>query len=271
MRHSGTRIAVERCSDVQRSFPLIEDALDDEPFPQICLALAMRFSQVPFAAYCRHEQTTSGHVELTRAAWDGSRLRFRRRSGELPFNERAWDTWDMLELRLCDGEFLVCDEVVSPLRRYYHELLDEMREAAAAGDMAGALFFADAAGALPDCADLPEAAFERGLVAEHLRRCGIRRVRELWTSEVPKDLREELKASEPVAETPLGGGRFVLQAQDVGFMIVDTADGSVVGEGSSYFNSEPTRVVHDFLVLSGGRYFLIDWEYVVEPPLANMW
>ena len=87
MHRSGTRVVVERCSDIQRSFPLIEGALDDEPFPQICLACALRFPQVPFAAYCRYEQTTSGFVALTRAAWDGSRLRFRRHAGELPFNE----------------------------------------------------------------------------------------------------------------------------------------------------------------------------------------
>lgn len=271
MRRSGTRIVVERCSDIQRSFPLTEGALNDEPFPQICLACASRFPQVPFAAYCRHEQTTSGFVELTRAAWDGDRLRFRRHSGELPFDERAWDTWEMLELRLCDGELSVCDEVVSPLRRHCHELLDEMREAAAAGDVAGALYFADAAEALPGCAGLPQVAIERGLAAEHLRRCGVRRVRELWAREVPQELRDELEASEPVSELPLGGGRFVLQAQDVGFAIIDTDDGSVAGESSQCFNREPTRVAHDFLVCSGGRYFLIDWEYVVEPPLANMW
>ena len=271
MRRSGTRVVIQRCSDIQRSFSLTEDALDDEPFPQICLACALRFPQVPFAAYCRHEQTTSGFVELTRAAWDGSRLRFRRHSGELPFDEMAWDTWDMLDLRFCDGAYVTCDEAASPLKRHYLELLDEMREAAAAGDVAGALYFADAAEALPGCADLPQIAIERGLAAEHLRRCGVRRVRELWTSQVPEGLRDELAASESVTEMPLGGGRFVLQAKDAGFVIVDTGDGSVVGEGGHYFNSEPTRVAHDFLVYSGGRYFLIDWEYVVEPPLANMW
>lgn len=271
MRRRGTRVVVERCSDIQRSFSLTEAALADEPFPQVCLACALRFPQVPFAAYCRFEQATSGFVELTRAAWDGSRLRFRRHSGELPFDERAWDTWDMLELRLCDGEFLACEEVSSPLRRHYCELLDEMREAAEAGDVAGALYFADAAEALPGCADLPQAALKRGLVAERLQRCGVRRVRELWTREVPEELRGELEAAEPVTQTPLGGGRFVLHAQDVGFAIVDTNDGSVVGEGRHSFNHDPTRVIHDFLVLSGGRYYLIDWEYVVEPPLDSMW
>lgn len=271
VHRSGARVVVERCSDIQRSFALTEGALDDEPFPQICLACAQRFPQVPFAAYCRHEQTTSGFVELTRAAWDGDRLRFRRHSGELPFDERAWDTWNMLELRFSDGAYVVCNEVVSPLKCHYLELLDEMREAVEAGDVAGALYFADAAEALPGCADLPQVAIERGLAAEHLRRCGVRCVRGLWTREVPQDLRDELAASEPVTETPLGGGRFVLRANDVGFSIIDTDDGSLAGESSHRFNDEPTRVAHDFLVYSGGRYFLIDWEYVVEPPLANMW
>ncbi len=271
MERRGTRLVVTRCADVQRSFPLREAALDDEPFPQICLAYATRYPQVPFAAYCRYEQTTSGFVELTRAAWDGDCLRLRRNAGELPFDERAWDTWDMLELRYCDGEYLACDELPSPLRRHYEELLDEARQAGLAGDVAGALYFLDAAEALPGCGELPQAALQRGLAAEHLRRHGVRRVRELWTSEVPQELRDELAASDPVTECPLGGGRFVLRAQDVGFRIVDTDDGSTAGEGCHYFSDEPTRVVHDFLVLSGGRYFLVDWKYNVQSPLEGMW
>ena len=271
MERRGTRLVVTRCADVQRSFPLLESALGDEPFPQICLAYATRFPQVPFAAYCRYEQTTSGYAQLTRAAWDGGCMRFRQNSGELPFNEKAWDTWDLLELRFYDGEWVAYEDVRSPLRRHYEELLDEAREAAAAGDTAGALYFLDAAEALPGCAELPQAAIQRGLVAEHLQRYGVERVRELWSEEVPEKLRDELVAAEPVMECPLGGGRFMLQAQDAGFLVVDTSDGSIAGEGSCSFGSGPTRIVHDYLLFSGNRYFLIDWKYVVEPPLENMW
>lgn len=271
MRRHGARIVVERCADIQRTITLKAGALDDEPFLQICLACAQRFPQVTFAAYSRYEQTTSGDVQLTRAAWDGDRLRFRQHGGALPFDETAWDTWDMLEVRFWDGEVVTCEEVVSPLVRHYRELLDEAAEARAAGDMAGMLYFADAAETLPGCADRPEAAILRGRMAEHLQRCGVRRVMELWTSQVPDDLREELAAAEPMTESPLGGGRFVLHAKDGGFEIVDTRDGSVAAEGHAGFNRNPTYVVHDFLVLSGGRYYLIDWEYTVEQPLADMW
>ena len=270
-RRRGTRVVVERCADVQGAFALRPDALNDEPFPQICLACATRFPQVPFAAYCRHEQTTSGAVELTRAAWDGERLRLRRLQGELPFDETAWDTWDMLELHLRDGELVVDDDVRSPLRRHYEELLDEACEAASAGDVAGALYLLAAAEALPGCAERPEAAIQRGLAANHLRRSGIRRVRALWTREVPEGLRDELAAAEPVTETSLDQGRFVLRASEGCFEVIDTRDGSVAGEGHDRFNREPTRVIHDFLVLSGGRYYLIDWEYVAEPPLTGTW
>jgi len=272
LERRGTCLVVKRCADILSPFALNESALNDEPFPQICLAYAMHFPQVPFTAYCRWEQTTSGAVVLTRVSWDGERMRFRQHSGDKPFDEtKVWDTWDMLELRLCDGELLVCKDAISPLERHYRELLDEARIAHEAGDSAGVLYFTEVAEALPGCKDRPEAALQRGFALEHLQRRGVRRVMELWTREVPEELRSGLASAEPLTEGPLGGGRFVLKAQEQGFVIVDSQDGSVVAEESDVWNHEPTRVVHDFLVLSGGRYFLIDWEYVVENPLETMW
>ena len=270
MHRRGTRVVVERCADIQVTFPLRPEALGDEPFPQICLACATRLPQVPFTAYCRNEQTTSGAVQLTRVSWNGERIRFRQLYGLLPFDERAWDTWSMLDLRLCDGKFVAC-ETVSPLERHYRELLDEAREASEAGDMAGALYFADAAEALPGCKDRFEAALQRGLACEHLQRSGIRRVMQLWSRDVPKELSDELDEASPVVEMPLGGGRFRLQVQELGFDIVDTRDGSVVAEQREVWSRGPTYIVHDFLVRSGDCHFLIDWEYVAQVPLANMW
>ena len=267
----GTRIVVSRCADIQGTFPLRLYALEDEPFPQICLALTLRFPQVRFAAYCRHEQTTSGSVQLTRAAWDGERLRLRQLAGDLPFDERTWDTWDMLDLRFCDGEIISCDEAVSPLEHHYRELLSEAREASDAGDTAGVLYFSDAAEALPGCKDRVDAALQRGLALEHVQRCGIRRIMPLWSSQVPDELAVELDAASPVSQTPLGGGRFELQAQEAGFIIVDTHGGAVIAEQRDVWGDEPTYVVRDFLVRSGSRTFLIDWEYVEQTPLENMW
>lgn len=272
LERRGTHLVVERCADIVYPFALNESALKSEPFPQICLAYAIRFPQVPFAAYCRWEQTTSGAVALTRVSWDGERMRFRRHSGDKPFDEtRIWDTWDMLGLRIDDSGFVVCEEAASPLERHYRELLDEARVAHEAGDAAGVLYFTEAAEALSGCESRPEAALLRGLALEHLQRKGVRRVMELRTREVPEELRSGLASAEPVTEGPLGGGRFVLKVQEQGFVIVDSDDGSVVAGESDVWNCEPTRVVHDFLVLSGGRYFLIDWEYVVENPLESMW
>ena len=270
MERRGSRVVVRRCADIQSSFALNEPALMEEPFPQICIAYAMRFPQVPFAAYCRWEQTVSGAVQLTRASWDTQRLRFRQFRGDLPCDEKAGDTWEILDVRFYDGEIKICDEAVSPLERHYRELLDELQEARIAGDVAGALYFADAAEALRGCEHRPEAAIQRGLACEHLRRYGVRRVMELRSRVLPQMLREELEKADPVLESPLGGGRFVLKAQERGFAISDTHDDSIVEEVSGW-SLEPIRVVHDFLVSAGDFYYLIDWHYTVEPPLETMW
>lgn len=266
-----TRVVLERCADVQQGFRLEPTWWDNEFFPQLCLAYATRFPQVPFAAYCWYEQTTSGYVQQTRASWNGERLRVRRLSAERPFKRDAWDSWDMLDLRVRDGRLVAEDDAVSPLERHYRALLAEAQEARAAGDAKGALTLADAAAALPGCAGRPEAVELRGLAGRHLARCGVRRILEVG-GKPSAELAGRLEGA-PVAhaekEVPLGEGRYVLQVFDRGFRVVGGADGEVAAEHRQAFFGFPdeVRVLDDFRVFVpdvalGHRQFLIDWDFV---------
>lgn len=148
LRRDRTNVILDRCDDVQWMVHL-GDWEPDDFFSQTCFSLARRFPQVPFVAYTRYEMTVDGYVRRTRASWNGERLQFRQIAGERPLDEDCWDTWEVYDWALAGGKLVRCEGSTSAVQKHFFALLDDAREAAAAGDARAALRFADGAAALP--------------------------------------------------------------------------------------------------------------------------
>lgn len=265
MVRDGRCITLGDLSYIQQTINLDSVYGYDEFFPQLCFALAMRYPQVCFTAYSRFEMNVSGAVERIRASWNGERLRFRKISGELPFDEDAWDTWDIYDWTLRDGTFEQVKEAQSLLQEHYFSMLEEARELAGAGDARAALRLVDDAIALPGC-PLAPAIEARAAVGRSLRRRGIRRFVNLSGS-TPKDLLE--RCERPLIELPMDVGTHVLRKSGRLVLDVDTATGTTNAE-LELWDDESKAYLLDGLyivdvpsVASVYRCYLVDWEYEV--------
>ena len=87
LKRRRTMLFIERCQDIARwdSFESPE-AL----FPQLCCAYVLRFPQVPFTAFYRHEMTVTGALLLYRVQYDGAVLHVQEKNGMWPMEEDDW-------------------------------------------------------------------------------------------------------------------------------------------------------------------------------------
>ena len=262
-----TRVELRGCHDVAGVFSLPE-AAEDEFFPQLCMACALRMPRAPFTGYFRHEETVSGSVQLTRANWDGSRLRMRQVVGDMPFDEDRWDTWDVYDWVLSDGRFEQVQDARSPLAEHCLGLLVEAEALGAAGDAHGALRLIADAMAIPGCEDRGEAVEVRSRVGESLRRRGVRAF-VCERGEVPEGL--VARCVRKLDEMPLDVGTHVLRREGSFVRDVDTADGRVCAEldlapwGSSVdvYLLDGFRLVELYGRSLVGRH-LVMWDYEGE-------
>ena len=261
LRRDRTNVILDRCDDVQWMVHL-GDWEPDDFFSQTCFSLARRFPQVPFVAYTRYEMTVDGYVRRTRASWNGERLQFRQIAGERPLDEDCWDTWEVYDWALAGGKLVRCEGSTSAVQKHFFALLDDAREAAAAGDARAALRFADGAAALPHCADRLEALLCRAEVGRSLRRRAVRRFVSLQSRDVPAQAKDARRIE--LTEMPLDVGSHVLHAQGDGVQDIDTAGGSVHAElhvfgMRTFFLVDGQYLVDDQQAVP--EWWFIDWEY----------
>ena len=107
LKRNRTEVVIERCADIQRSTGFESDY---DFFPQLCLACILRFPQVPFRAYFRHEMTVSGAVQLLRVNYDGTAAHVQEKNGEWPFDESDWGSVPVRDYRVADGAFVRQEE-----------------------------------------------------------------------------------------------------------------------------------------------------------------
>ena len=107
LKRKRTVLSLERCADIQSSTGFESDY---DFFPQLCLAYILRFPQVPFKAYFRHEMTVTGAVQLLRINYDGAVVPVQEKNGMFPFNEEDWDDVPVLVYRVVDSAFVKQEE-----------------------------------------------------------------------------------------------------------------------------------------------------------------
>ena len=107
LKRERTVLSIERCADIQK-YTCFES--DYDFFPQLCLACILRFPQVPFRAYFRHEMTVTGAVQLLRVDYDGTTARVQVKNGMFPFNESDWDDVPVRVYRVTDSAFVKQEE-----------------------------------------------------------------------------------------------------------------------------------------------------------------
>ena len=97
-----TRLDLDRLDDIQRTtcFDSEEDL-----FPALCMAMALRFPQAHYTASFRWEMTVSGSIQLVRAQYDGTAIHVRKMIGERPMREDDWSDAPVTDYVAADGTF----------------------------------------------------------------------------------------------------------------------------------------------------------------------
>ena len=116
LRRERTLLFIERCQDLARW-----DSFEDPEalFPQLCCAYVLRFPQVPFTAFYRHEMTVTGALLLYRVQYDGAVLYVQEKNGMWPMEEDDW-SGDWVDDYVAEGGVFV--------KKGGHEPLQAARE-----------------------------------------------------------------------------------------------------------------------------------------------
>ena len=103
LRRERTLLFIERCQDLARW-----DSFEDPEalFPQLCCAYVLRFPQVPFTAFYRHEMTVTGALLLYRVQYDGAVLYVQEKNGMWPMNEDDWSSEYVYDYVIMNGDFV---------------------------------------------------------------------------------------------------------------------------------------------------------------------
>ena len=105
LRRENTKVVLERCADIQSP---VDVFWPRDFFTQLCLTLFKSFPKACFTAFCRHEETVSATVQLTRIIHQNGGLSYTEMY-RLDGDEREEDDWTdavPVVLREADGVFL---------------------------------------------------------------------------------------------------------------------------------------------------------------------